>query len=735
MGDITLALRTAQSGLLTNQQALNTVSNNVSNVNTEGYSRKVINFKSVAVAGVGAGVRISEISRQINEGLLKSLRIENGELHTHMSQESFYARVQEMFGAPGDNDSISHLMESFNEAVELLAVSPEKSLEAAEVVRRAEDMLNKLKDMSTTIQELRQQTDSQIADEVSQINTITAKIDQLNDDIIANSSVGNDTTDLKDQRDAELDKLSKIVDIRYFSRSDGDVVVFTKGGRTLVDTVPPTVSHTAASSVSATSTHSEGDISGIYVGSQVASNDITNEIVEGNLKGLITLRDGVLPNLQAELDELTADLRDAFNAIHNQGTPFPGAQSYNGTRIFIRPTEQTMTLDSGGDDTKLILFDATGNQTAVTTLDTIMQSATFGSGAQAANGPWTISEVAATIEDWLQANGASGATAAIGTDGTFDIALNTTTLNLAFRDESSSTNGSTREDAVITYDANGDTFSDETANGFSSFFGLNDFFVDSRTDNMWESNVVSTTLTTPSSVQNLTFRDATGTLTGSPLAVPASSSLADLATLITNSVTDITATVVPEGDGSRLRISHDNGSSITVTQGNGETILTELGLHVSDTAVSAVLAVRSDIVTSPANVSTARAQWDASLGSAGEYFTSKADDSNVQALATVMNTANGFEKAGGLSSLTITFTEYATEILSTSASLADVNERERETQESLVTSLQFKSDSTRGVNLDQEMADLLVFEQAFAAAARVISVIQSMIQALERAVG
>ncbi len=734
MGDITLALRTAQSGLLTNQQALNTVSNNVANVNTVGYSRKIINYKSVAVAGVGAGVRISDITRQIDEGLLKSLRIENGELNTHAVQEDYYARIQEMFGSPGDNDSVAHLMESFNEAVELLAAAPEKSLEAAELVRRAQDVLNKLRDMGKTIQELRQQTDTQIAEEVSNINTITAKIDQLNDDIIANSSVGNDTTDLKDQRDLELDKLSKIVDIRYFSRSDGDVVVFTKGGRTLVDTVPPTVSHTAASSVSATSTHDEGDIAGIYVGTAVASNDITDEIVEGNLKGLIELRDTVLPNLQAELDQLSATMRDIFNQVHNRGTSFPGEQSFSGTRIFIRPTEQTMTLDSGGDDVKLVLFDSNGDQQAVTTLDTIMQSASFGSGAQAANGPWTISEVAATIEDWLQTNGASGATAAIGTDGTFQIALNTTTLNLAFRDETATTNGSTLADAVITYDANGDTFTDETVSGFSYFFGLNDFFVDTRTDNMWESNIVSSTLTTPASTQNLTFRDSTGTLTGSPLAVPASTSLTDLAALITNNVTNITATVITEGDGARLRISHDNGSSITVTQGNGETILTELGLHVSNAALASVLSVRSDIVTTPANIATAQVQWNADLGASGEYYVSKADDTNIQVLATTMQSATSFKQAGVLATLSQTFAGYAAEILSTNASLASVNERERESQESLVTSLQFKSDSTRGVNLDQEMSDLLVFEQAFSAAARVISVIQSMIDALERAV-
>ena len=63
MGDITQALRTAQSGLLGNQEALHTISNNVANINTEGYSRKIIRFEQVTIAGVGAGTQIAEIKR------------------------------------------------------------------------------------------------------------------------------------------------------------------------------------------------------------------------------------------------------------------------------------------------------------------------------------------------------------------------------------------------------------------------------------------------------------------------------------------------------------------------------------------------------------------------------------------------------------------------------------------------------------------------------------------------
>ena len=736
MGDIITALRSAQSGLIANQQLLNTASNNIANANTEGYSRKITNLKSIVVAGVGGGVSVSKVTRRIDEGLMRNLRTENGELNTYLSQEYSFERLQEFFGKPGDNDSISHLLESFRESIELLAVSPEKSLEASDVIQRVQEVLSKLESMSITIQELRRQADDSITDEVAEINLITAKIDEINDDIIANDTIGRDITDLEDQRDLEVDKLSKIVDIRYFSREDGDVVVYTKNGRTLVDTETPTITHTAASSLSATSTHSRGNISGIYVGAELAANDLTNEFVEGKLKGLITLRDTTLPNLQAQLDELASDLQQTVNQVHNRGTSFPGAQSMSGTRIFIRPTEQRITLDSGGDDVKLILFDSSGDQSAATTLDTIMQSASFGSGAQAANGPWTISEVAATIEDWLQGNGASGATASIGTDGRFSIALNTTTLNLGFRDESATADGSTNEDVVITYDSTGSGVSDdtETVNGFSYFFGLNDLIVHSRSDYMWDSNLVSSTLTTPASSQTLNFRDSTGTLTGSPLTVPAATSLTDLATLITDSVTNITAIVVPEGSGSRLRITHDTGNTITVTQGSGNTIIDELGLHVSATDISSALSVRADIASDPSRITTGRPQWNSELGSAGQYFMSVGDGTNVKALAELFTSVNSFEGAGGIPAISRTFTGYAAEIISFTSTLAASNSRDLESQRSLVEALQLKSDAVRGVNLDQEMSDLLIFEQAYAAAARVLSVIQNMIEDLERAV-
>ena len=771
MGDITQALRAAQSGLLANQTALNIVSQNVANVNTVGYSRKIIQQQSVVLAGQGAGVSIADFTRVIDKGLIKSIRQELGELNNVSVQEGYYQRLQETFGTPGDDTSIAHILEEFKEAAELLAVSPDRILEQSELVRQAQAAVEKFASMSSTIQDLRLQADQQIAAIVSEMNLLTAGIDQLNDDIIRFGSTGNDTTDLEDQRDNKIDRLSELVDIRFFSRNDGDVVVFTSSGLTLVDTIPPTISHESAAAMSSTSTVANGQIDGIYVGERLAINDLTTQARGGQLAGLLEMRDDVLPNLQAQLDELAAQLRDQINLVHNRGTPYPGHQELSGQRIFALPQEQTISL-SGTNDVAIVLMDTNGEQTITVRLSEILSGTgngqTFGDGTDDSTAI-TITELAARLEDFFQLNGAPSASVTMNAQSQLSINLNNTSLGFGFRDESGTADGSSFADASIRFDKDGDGTVDETVSGFSNFFGLNNLFVDGLAENIYDSNVLSSNFVSTSAV--LSFRDTNTPDTGSGpeylghVVIPAGATLQQIADLINNGGTDtsgmfypvgapaigtsfpaienITASVVPDGTGFRLRIAHDDGLSFTLTHSAspggapataGTTLLSELGMKEADVRVSTAISVRQDIISAPSLVSSGRLEFDATKGQAGEYLTSPGSNGVAEELSAMLSNSNSFAVSGGLPSLNVSFTEYASSIIARNSSLADTNDRKIDSQRTLTESLQFKSDSIRGVNLDEELADLIVFEQAFSAAARVISVIQEMIDRLEQAV-
>lgn len=719
-GTITAALRTAQSGLLVNQAALDAVSQNITNVNSDGYSRKIVELEQRVVEGTGVGVQISDVTRRVDEQLLKSMRLELSSLNRISSQDTYYERMQEIFGAPGDNTSIAHRMQEFTAALESLATSPDKSLDQSEVVRQAQNLVEMFHDLTDDIQELRVQADKEIADGVERVNTLITDIGDLNDQIVRNSSMRLDVSDLRDQRDLKLNELAEFVDIRYFFRSDGDAIVFTSGGRTLVDNTPSTLIHAAASTVTPTTTHAEGDFEGIYVNTKVAINDITNEIRDGKMKGLIELRDTTLAGLQSQLDEMAGELQDTFNQIHNRGVAFPGGTSFTGSRDFVN-TAATMTY-SGTTDTTVTLFDASGDQSATTTIRTLIGGAST-----------TIANLATQLQTWLQANGAAGAAVSVTAGGGFNIELNSTTVNLAFRDQTATANGSTHQDATINYDINADATTDETVSGFSNFLGLNDFFTDNISDNIWDTDILDSSHTFGTSA-TYAFRDTAGQM-ASTLTINTNDSLSTVVTNINALNINVTASLVPEGDGFRLRITHDTGIDLAIykTAGAG-TPLADANLHVSDVRMADSIDVRSDIKTQPSKVVRGAVQWDANKGVAGEYYVSVADESMINALATQFTGTNTFEKAGGLATLSMTFDQYGAAIIAHNANLADINQVDGDYQRTLTESLQFKANTVSGVNLDEEMAQLILFEQAYSAAARVITIIQSMFDALDRAV-
>jgi flagellar hook-associated protein 1 FlgK len=157
-------------------------------------------------------------------------------------------------------------------------------------------------------------------------------------------------------------------------------------------------------------------------------------------------------------------------------------------------------------------------------------------------------------------------------------------------------------------------------------------------------------------------------------------------------------------------------------------------MHLADVRISGTIAVRSNISTTPSKISTAAAQWDANRGASGEYLLSVGDDTTITELVAVFKNSNQFDTSGGLGNLNTSFEGYASAIVATNASLADANKLDAGFQETLRDSLQLKSDSVRGVNLDEEKSNLILFEQAYSAAARLLSVIQNMFEALDRVI-
>jgi flagellar hook-associated protein 1 FlgK len=558
----------------------------------------------------------------VDEGLLKTLRIEIAGIGGLKVQDTFLSRIQTLFGSLDSNSALNHRLSGFEAAIGSLALSPNSALSQREVVRRGEELAASFRSLSAGVQSLRQDADQRITAAVTEVNSRLAEVADLNTKIFRNEHAGLDVTALKDQRDRALDRLSGLIDIRVSYRSDGHAVVYTAAGQTLVDADAVVLSHRPAGAMAAESAYAPGgtgSIDGIYAGEVLPENDITGAITGGELAGLIALRDQMLPEIQAGLDELAAQLKTTVNQVHNRGIPFPGLTAASGSRAFADPANQSVTFQSG--DSRIVVFDAEGKQLATTTVQTLI------GGASA-----TVAATQTAIDGWLSAGGYGNAS--FDASGHLTITM-ASGRAIGFRDEVAATPGSAAQDAVIGFDADGDTVIDETSSGFSGFFGLNDFF-------------------------------SAGNLSGTA-------------------------------------------------------------------GVSTVIAVRSDLTTAPERVSRGAVQWDASLGLNGAYAASRGDGSVIQALSQAVADGATFLAAGGLPATTSGFADYAALLIGKAAADSDIVHNRAESQQGLVNDLQHKSDTVRGVNLDQELAELMLYEQAFAATARVMSAIQNMFDALERA--
>jgi flagellar hook-associated protein 1 FlgK len=720
IGSLGAALRTAQSGLATTQQVLDVIANNVANVNTAGYSRKEAALDHRVLGGQGVGVGIERISRAVDQALMTTLRRESARLASASIANGYEARLQDLFGTPGSSTSIAHTLGDLKAAIEALAAAPDGAIEARQVVRQGVEAADALNRLGGTLQQLRVDADRRLAQAVGEADALLKRVADLNHQVVRERHAGRDTTALEDERDRVVDRLSALMDVKVMGRGKGDLVVFTPSGRSLVDSAAVALSHAPASGLSALSTHDGGGIAGIHAGDAQPGNDLTQVLAagDGEIAALIRLRDRTLPDVQGTLDALAANLRDTVNRIHNQGVGVPGLSRMEGSRRFADPAVETISLAAG--DTAIALFDASGRQVAATAVSTLM-----GGGS----GPWTITQVGTALDGWLKAN-ADPAAQATAADGRLVLDLGTRAMGLAFRDQVAAAAGSAPGAATIAHSADGGGGADATVVGFSHFFGLNDFFTDATLPAVRQSAVLPAGWRTAAAA-SLECRDAAG-LIGAAVAIPAGSDLAAIADAI-RSATGLATSIVPDGDGFRLRLQSPTASTLVVTETAGG-LLAALGLGQATSGLAGSLAVRADLVADPSRIARGQVQFDATRGAAGEYVLGRGDGRAMADLAAAFARTTTFADAGSLPGSTDTLVGYAERIVAQSASrAAEIGDRES-FQKDYVAQLQAKSDGIRGVNLDQELSDMMLFEQAYAAAARLISVVQRMFDALEGAV-
>ncbi|MBX6323153.1 MAG: flagellar hook-associated protein FlgK, partial [Rhodospirillaceae bacterium] len=354
---LTLALNTALSGLQVNQAAIQITSNNITNANTPGYTRKVAQLGTVVLGNNGAGVSLDNIGRLVDTYLNNEVRSSSSELASLKVQDGYQDQVQALFGSPGSNSSVSSFLDQFESALQALSAAADDPTLRSQAVSAAVTLARNLNQMSQGVQGLRLQADRDVAGSVAIVNDQLEAISNLNAEISRLKGLGQPTSELEDQRDLALSKLSEQMDISTFTRPSGEIVVLNSAGRVLVDGPAHKLSYTPAASMSAGSVYDPNAVPpGSLQGIMLDGLDITKDFRSGRIAGLLELRDSTLPTLGAEVSQLALTLRDAVNRVHNDGTGMPAATTLTSSRA------QTAAAASLSGTLRVTLVNADGTQ-------------------------------------------------------------------------------------------------------------------------------------------------------------------------------------------------------------------------------------------------------------------------------------------------------------------------------------------------------------------------------------
>ncbi|WP_370673912.1 flagellar hook-associated protein FlgK [Pleomorphomonas sp. PLEO] len=421
---ISVASSIALSALRSAQVGINVTSSNIANADVDGYTVKTANQVSTVSGSKGAGTAISSITGGVDKYVFASLVSANADLGSASITASYTDQLQSLMGSTTGSDdggtSITTQMASLETAVTELASSPDDNSTQSSLISAADTLASQLRDISSSISTLASNADQQISDDVDTVNANLQKIADYNTQITAGKQKGESTADLEDKRNSAVEAISSLLDISTSTTSSGVLYVTTTGGTTLVS------SHAHELSVDA-----NGSI--LVDGNK----DITSSITNGEIGGLLTLRDETLPDAQSELDTLASKLISTVNAAVADGSSVPAPDSLTGTT----DVSGVSSFSSSGT-VRVALVDSDGKLTSYKDLDLSSYS---------------------SVDDLVSAlDAVDGISASVDSNGKLTISSDTDGSGVSIGAKDSSINGQS----------------------FSSFFGLNSVFTGSSASNI-----------------------------------------------------------------------------------------------------------------------------------------------------------------------------------------------------------------------------------------------------------
>ena len=308
-------LGTGISGLLAFQRALATTSHNISNVNTDGYSRQRTDLatripEQTGAGFIGSGVNAVGVSRVYDQFLSDQLRTQTSVQGRLDSYYNMASQVDNLLADP--NAGLSPALQQFFDAVQGVADNP-SSIPARQVMlSEGDSLVHRFDSVNTRLTALRDTVNSKVSTIVGEVNTLADSIANVNHSIVLAlaQSGGQPPNDLLDKRDLLLKQLAEKVPVTTVPQDNGATNVFIGNGQVLV--LGSDVNHLEV-------TPNQYDQFKYEVAIGNGGPNVTDFINGGELGGVLQFRQQILEPALNALGRVAIGLADTFNAQHAQG--------------------------------------------------------------------------------------------------------------------------------------------------------------------------------------------------------------------------------------------------------------------------------------------------------------------------------------------------------------------------------------------------------------------------------
>lgn len=326
MGWTFSGLNTATLGLAAQQNSLNTVGHNISNANTDGYSRQRVNLTATdpeklyangSMHFLGTGVTIESITRARDAFLDRQYWNQNSTQNYWKTQSDNLGKLEDIF-YESKTLGVQYSINNFSTALQTLATNAGDPGARTNVREMGNALVTTLQQDGQHLSSLADDITGQISTNVTNVNSLASQIAALNKEIVKQEASGATANDLRDQRDLLMDKLSALTTTNVTEDADGNYIVSISGGITLVQggTATKLVEQNAVQDpLYGYKTHD-------YI---VEGTTVTVNFKGGELQSLVEMRDKTVRGNLDDLDKMAQYLLQDFNAQHRAGYDNNGA--------------------------------------------------------------------------------------------------------------------------------------------------------------------------------------------------------------------------------------------------------------------------------------------------------------------------------------------------------------------------------------------------------------------------